>query len=123
MSENASPLDGMKMDAGNLYKEEVFTDLRVGTIRKMTPVKVTGEVDDSRAPLFTGETQILTQAGPVPVNGRLEANNLQEAIDVFPQAMREAVEQLMEEVKDLQRKEASKIVVPGGNPGGKIELP
>ena len=123
MSENTIPLDGLKIDPAALYREEIFTDLRVGTIRKLTPVKTDGRPDTSRTPLYTGETQILTQAGPVPVNGKLEANNLQEAIDVFPQAMRDAVDRLMEEVKELQRKEASRIVVPKAGPGGKIEMP
>jgi len=123
MTDNATPLDGMKLDSKNLYREEIFTDLKVGTIRKLTPVHLDGATDSSRTALFTGETQILTQAGPLPVNAKLEANNIQEAIDVFPQAMQDAVARMMEEVKELQRKEASKIVVPGSGPGGKIEMP
>ena len=123
MTENASPLDGLKVDSENLYKEEIITDLKVGTIRKLTPITVDGGIDASRTALFTGETQIMTQAGPLPVNSKLEANTMEEAITVFPQAMRDAVSRLMEEVQEHQRKEASKIVVPGAGSGGRIEMP
>jgi hypothetical protein len=89
----------------------------------LIPNTVDGEVDASRTPLFTGETQVLTQAGPLPVSAKLEANTLQEAIDVFPAAIQEAMQRMMEDVREMQRKEASRIVVPGREPQGKIELP
>ena len=122
MSEQ-TPLENMKFDAQNLYREEIYTDLKMGTIRRLIPVKLDGQPDTSRAAVYTGETQILTQGGPVPVNAKLEANTMQEAVDVFPQAMRDAVDRLMEEVREMQRKEASKIVVPKAGPDGKIEMP
>ncbi len=42
-------LDDLKVDAANLYKEEVFSDLRVATIRRLTPVRADGSTDESRA--------------------------------------------------------------------------
>ena len=39
----------ISMDATALTREDVFTDSRVGTIRKLTPVTVDGETDNSRA--------------------------------------------------------------------------
>ena len=60
---------------------------------------------------------------------------LDEAIAQFPEAINQAVERLIEEARELQRQEASRIVVPGqgpmggpmgpggpGGPGGKIQL-
>ena len=123
MSESRMPIEDMKVDGANLYREEMVTDLKVATIRRLVPITVDGEPDPSRTPVFTGETQVLTQAGPLPVSSKLEANNLKEAIDAFPQAIKEAMQRMMDEVRELQRKEASRIVVPGRDTKGKIELP
>ena len=41
-----------KMDATNLYREDVVTDRRVGTLRMMTPIKSDGSVDAAREPIF-----------------------------------------------------------------------
>ena len=57
-----------KMDANNLYREEVVTDRKVGTLRMMTPIKSDGSADTSRPTLYIGEAQIMTQAGPLPIN-------------------------------------------------------
>ena len=46
----------------------------------------------------------------------IEAANLAEAIAKFPAAVNEAVERLMEEAREMQRREASRIVVPGDVP-------
>ena len=40
--------DEMKMDTSNLFREEVVTDRKVGTIRILTPIKSDGTPDDSR---------------------------------------------------------------------------
>ena len=48
-----------------------------------------------------------------------EASTLEEAIAKFPEAIKEAVDRLVEEAKEIRRREASRIVVPGGPlPGG-----
>ena len=126
------PVDQLQMNIEELYREETYTDLRMGTLRHLVPVKIDGTVDDTRTARFTGEASILTQAGPVPVNAAIEANTLQEAIEAFPAAIQGGVEKLMEEVREMQRRESSRIVVPGRGPGaggapgaggGKIELP
>lgn len=121
----------IQVDASNLYREEVFTDLKVGTIRRLTPVRSDGSTDPDRPLLFSGETQLLTQAGLIPVHAPIEASSLEQAIAHFPEAVNRAVERLMEEARELQRREASRIVVPGspgfGGPGmgpggGKLDL-
>jgi hypothetical protein len=49
----------------------------------------------------------------------IEASNLDEALSKFPEAIKRGVEAMIEEAKQVQREEASRIVVPG-RPGGKI---
>jgi hypothetical protein len=62
----------------------------------------------------------MSQVGPLPVQVRIEADNLAQAIAKYPEAIRIAVEAMIEEVKALQRKEMSRIVVPGADAQSKI---
>jgi hypothetical protein len=119
------PLQELEVDRDNLYREDVYTDLRIATIRVLTPVRADGSPDPGRPTLFMGQTQILSNAGPLPVSCPLEAATLEEAIRRFPRAVNEAVERLVEEAREIQRREVSRIVVPDspflpGGPGGKI---
>jgi len=108
-----------KFNQANLHQEEVFTDLTVGSIRRLTPVKPNGEVDKARPVLFVGQAQIYTQQGPMPVQFPIDAKNLQLAMEKFPTAMEEFVAHLVEQAKELQRQEQSRLIVPGGSaPGG-----
>jgi len=118
--QNAQPLADLKLDEKSLYKEEVFTDLRVGSLKQLTPVTKDGSRDMGRPMVYVGETQLMSQVGPLPVQTRIEAENLAAAIDRFPAAIQTAVEAMIEEVKELQRKEASRIVVPGAETTSKI---
>lgn len=117
---NLQPLSEIKLDNTNLYREEVFTDFRVGSIKQLTPVTADGSRDPGRPLMFVGETQLMSQMGPLPVQAKIEADSLQAAIDLFPEAIQAAVEAMIEEVKELQRKEMSKIVVPGAEATSKI---
>lgn len=108
----------IEMQADNMYREEVFTDNTVGTIRRMTPISSSGEPDPGRAETFVGSTQVMTQAGPLPLNFEIEGKSLSEAIANFGKAATEAFEQTMEELREMQRQQASSIVVPGGRGGG-----
>jgi hypothetical protein len=114
------PLSEIKLDDKNLYKEEVFTDLRVGSLKQLTPVTKDGGRDLARPVVFVGETQLMSQVGPLPVQTRIEAENLEAAIERFPAAIQTAVEAMIDEVKELQRKEMSRIVVPGADTTSKI---
>ena len=114
------PLSEVKLDDTNLYKEEAITDLRVGSIKQLTPVTKTGERDLARPLVFVGETQLMSQVGPLPVQARIEAENLETAIERYPAAIQSAVEAMIDEVKELQRKEMSRIVVPGADTTSKI---
>ena len=117
------PLSDLKLEETNLYKEEVFTDLRVGSIKQLTPVTSDGNRDIGRPMVFVGETQLMSQVGPLPVQTKIEAENLQTAIERFPAAIQVAVEAMIEEVKEAQRKEMSRIVVPGAETTSKIMGP
>lgn len=118
---SATKMD-IAMDRENLYREESFTDLRAGSIRRLVPVKPDGSPDPARKPLFSGHTQILSQLGPVPVSCPIEANTLDEAMGKFPAAIQEAVERMIEDAREIQRREASRIVVPGAEVRSKLHL-
>ena len=51
-----------------------------------------------------------------PVQCPLEATTLEEATAQFPDAVKQAVERLVDEAREMQRREASRIVVPGEVP-------
>ena len=122
-----------KMDATSLYREEIITDRKVGTIRMLTPVKRDGSADASRAVIYIGEAQLMTNVGTLPINFELEAQTLDDAVSKFAGAAKEAVERTMKDLQELRRQAASSIVVPqggmgglpgGGMPGGgKIQIP
>ena len=121
----------IEVDTANLYREEILTDLRVATIRKLIPIKPDGSPDESREAIYTGQTTLMSAAGPVPVQCQIEASSLEEATARFPEAIKQAVERLVEDAREIQRREASRIVVPGDVPilggakgpsGGKFEL-
>lgn len=120
----------ISMDPDALCREEVFTDNRIGTIRKLTPVTSGGEEDHSRPVQYLGSTQIMTPAGALPLSFEIPATNLKDAAEGFGAAAQEAVGRTMEELRELQRQAASSIVVPKGGMdpgglagGGKIQLP
>ena len=96
-----------------LYREDSYTDRQVGTIRQLTPVTSAGEVDESRPVLFMGATQVMTAAGPMPLNFDIPAENLSEAGEGFAPAAQQAVEEMAAKLEELRREQASSIVVPG----------
>ncbi|MGH8687728.1 MAG: hypothetical protein ACREVQ_08460 [Burkholderiales bacterium] len=120
-----------KMDAATLYLEEVFTDRRIGTIRRLTPVKPDATTDVARPVVYVGETQVMTQVGTLPIAFEIPASTLEDAAKKFGDLAKEAIERTMRELQELRRQQASSIVVPqGGMPpaggmggGGKIQLP
>ena len=120
MDENAKPQEiNFTVDKKNLYREESFTDLKVASIRRLSPVNPDGTDDRTRTPIFMGHTQLMSPEGPVPIQSRLMANNLVEAMDEFPGAMDKALAAIVENLKELQKQEEAKkaedsrIIVPG----------
>ena len=122
-----SDLPDVRLDPAGLYREEIFTDRRAGTIRRLTPVTVDGATDPKRPVLFSGQTQLLTPAGVLPLVFEIEADSLDEALTKFPDGVNAALEQAIEEAREMRRESASRIVVPevgagaigpGPGPGG-----
>ena len=129
---NPETQNEIRMDVNSLYREETFTDNAVGTLRRLTPVTADGEIDTARPMQFIGSTQVLTTAGPMPLSFEIEAATLTEAAEAFGDAAKKSFEQTMEELKEMQRQQASSIVVPksgmdpmGGMGGGgsNIQMP
>lgn len=122
------------MELGNLYQEATFTDRRVGTVQRLTPVNGDGSRDESRQEIFVGQTQILTPAGALPLSFEVEAASLEEAVGKFGDSAKEALADAMQRLEELRREAASSIIVPGsgvpggpggpgGVPGGGIQMP
>ena len=113
-SANGSKITDIKINPDNLYREETFTDLTFATIRYLTPVKIDGSPDESREPIFTGMAQLMSPNGPIPVQCVIEgAKNLSEAAAKLPEAIEKSVQEMIAEAKEMQRQEASRIVLPG----------
>jgi hypothetical protein len=120
-------LSELRMNAASLYREETFTDRRVGSIRVLAPVAPDGTDDKTRSAVFEGQTTLVTPAGPVPLSFEIEARSLPEAIERFPATARAALEAMLKELEELRRERASSLIVPGqggldlgtlGGPGG-----
>lgn len=130
----------LKMDPASLYREEMYTDRKMGAIRVLTPITSSGATDGTRKVLYIGETQLLTAAGLLPLVFELDAASLSDAVDKFAQGAADAVERTRKELEELRREAASSIItpdrvpgllggapgapggLPGGLPGGKIRL-
>ena len=112
----------LKLDPDKLYLEEIFTDRRIGSIRRLTPVTQEGRPDPARPVLYVGDTQVMTPAGAMPIAFEIGAGSLGEAAEKFGTLAGEAIERTVRELQELRRQAASSIVVPQ-SPGGKIQLP
>jgi hypothetical protein len=120
MAGEQQQLPEIRLDPKDLYREEIFTDRKAGTLRRLVPVKSDGSDDSSRAVLYSGQTQLLTPAGVLPLSFDLEAASIDDACTKFPDAVKVAIEQAIEEAREMRREAASRIVVPGtgGDKGG-----
>jgi len=108
----------LTMDADSVYREDIYTDRKVGTIRSLTPVKSDGSPDPEREPIYVGEAQILTQMGAIPVTFEIEATTLADAVKNYAAAAKEGVERTVKEIQELRRQAASSILIPQGGAGG-----
>ena len=122
------------MDPADLWREDVYTDRRVGTIRVLTPVLGDGSTDPARSVSYVGQAQIMTTGGMLPITFELEATSLGDAAAKFGAAAKVALEDTVRELQELRRQAASQIVIPepgaasqilgpgGSRGGGKIHL-
>ncbi len=121
MSEE-NTLENITIDGENLWKEENFTDLKVGSIRKLTPIKIDGAEDESRQASWSATTNIMTPGGALPISGEIDAANLEEAVEKFPEAINTAIQKLQEDMVRMQQEQANKIITPDELRGGKNDL-
>ena len=121
MSEE-NTLENISIDGSNLWKEENFTDLKVGTIRKLTPIKLDGTEDDARTATFSATTNVMTPNGALPISGEIKAANLEEAVENFSEAINAAIKKLQEDMIRMQQEQANKIVTPDDLRGGKNDI-
>ena len=132
------PKETPKMDAADLWKEEVFTDRKVGTIRRLTPVKADGTTDAARKPQYLGEASLYTPAGTLPLTFEIPADSLEKAVAAYGDSVQKAFQEAMDELQEMRRKASQSIVIPkggaagltggaglppGGLPPGKLHLP
>jgi hypothetical protein len=102
----------LQLDGSQLYREEVFTDRQIGTIRRLTPTRSNGSPDPSRPVLFAGQTQLLTAGGMLPLTFDIEARTLEEAVQKFGAAAKVALDETAHELQELRRQAASQLIIP-----------
>jgi hypothetical protein len=114
------PLDlELKMEENDLYQEEIFTDRRVGTIQRLTPIDRTGKPDPARPVLYVGQTQLMSRMGALPLSFEIPGDSLEQAVQNFPTAANGALVETMQKLEDMRREQASSLIVPdaaGGLP-------
>jgi hypothetical protein len=122
------------MDATSLYREEIYTDRKIGTLRVLSTVKADGTPDTLRRTVYQGEAQLMTNVGPLPISFDIDANSLADAVAKYAESTKAGIERAMHELQEMRRQQSSSIVLPpagatlaapGGLPGGggKIQLP
>lgn len=112
------PKESAKMDAADLWKEEVFTDRKVGTIRRLSPVKADGSPDSLRKLMFVGEASLLTPAGSLPLSFEIPAETLEKAVAGYADAVQLAFQDAMAELEEMRRRAATSLVLPPAGAGG-----
>ena len=114
-------LENIEVDLTNLYRDELITDCKVAQIRRLIPIKSDGSDDSTRPVLYSGSTQIMLPTGPIPISAEIDAESLEDALKKFPEAIKNAVDEMVARVQQMQREEASRIVTPSefaGNGSG-----
>jgi hypothetical protein len=128
MATDPSRLAEASMDATSLFREEIITDRKVGTLRILVPIKPDGTPDGARPTIYQGEAQLMTSMGPLPISFDVDAKTLAEAVDKYGEAAKVGIERAMRELQEMRRQSQSSIVIPesGAIPpvggGGKIHL-
>lgn len=112
------------LDASQLYREDTVSDGRAGAIRCLYPILPDGSADPARPVQFQGQAQVMTPMGVLPIHFEIQAATLAEAVQQFGDAAQKGLEDTLNELRELQRQQASSIVVPGsGGMGGLGSMP
>ena len=133
MASDPNRMAEMTMDAASLYREEIYTDRKVGTLRVLQPVNSDGSPDTLRKTVYQGEAQLMTNMGPLPISFDIDAATLADAIAGYAEATKAGIERAMREIQEMRRQASSSIVLPpagatlgpggGLGGGGKIQIP
>jgi hypothetical protein len=133
MASDPNRMGEMTMDAASLYREEIYTDRKVGTLRVLQPVNSDGSPDTLRKTVYQGEAQLMTNMGPLPISFDIDAATLADAIAGYAEATKAGIERAMREIQEMRRQASSSIVLPpagatlgpggGLGGGGKIQIP
>ena len=119
------------MDGTSLYREEIYTDRAVGMLRVLHPVTSAGTPDSARPTVYTGEAQLMTNVGPLPISFEIPGATLAAAVANYADAAKEGVAHAMREIAEMRRQASSSLVIPQGGAlppggpfgGGKIQMP
>jgi hypothetical protein len=119
------------MDGTSLYREEIYTDRAAGMLRVLHPVTSAGAPDPARPTVYTGEAQLMTNVGPLPISFDIPGATLAEAVANYADAAKEGVAHAMREIAEMRRQASSSLVIPQGGAlppggpfgGGKIQMP
>ncbi len=121
-----------RFDADSLYREDVYTDRRVGTLRVLAPVTPDGAVDPKRTTVYVGQISVMTPMGTLPISFEVDAKSLAEAVERFADGAKQAMDETMRELQQMRREAASSLVIPepggglppvGGPGGGRLRMP
>ena len=110
------------MDPNALFREENYTDQKMGAIRKMILVTADGSDDPDRSISYFGSAQVMTPMGAIPLNFALDGETIGQAAEDFAAKAQIAIEEAGREMEKARREQASQIVLPGqgGGQGGLI---
>ena len=121
------------MDETSLYREEIYTDRKIGTLRVLSPVKADGTPDTLRRTVYQGEAQLMTNVGPLPISFDIDASSLADAVAKYAESTKAGIERAMRELQEMRRQHSSSIVLPPAGAtlaapgalsgGGKIQIP
>jgi hypothetical protein len=97
-------LPEIKLDASQLYREEIFTDRKAGHCVRLVPVKTDGSEDASRPVLYSGQNACTDTGGAIAALAfELEASSLG-ACNKFPDAVKIAIRtRAIEEAREMRR--------------------
>jgi hypothetical protein len=115
---NQQQIDGM--NPNELYREESYTDQKLGNIRKLIPITADGSDDVGRPIQFVGSAQIMSPMGAIPLSFELDGTTIGEAAEDFADKAQKAIEEASAEIERVRREQASQIVVPGQGGGSGI---
>src|SRR3974390_1031000 len=101
-----------RFDAESLYREDLYSDRKVGSIRQLTPVRPDGAADPKRPVLFVGQISVLTPMGTLPIPLVRDGPTRADAMAESGEAAKAAMEDAMHELQQLRREAASSIIVP-----------